>query len=206
MGHELELQAISAPSLLLDRLHARSFDPQLMQFVSYYYELRRERPADWSNFSQAAPERIPFVEALEQMLKDDPSIETRTCHLDRQYQWLHLSLRWSAASENDRVLADWAVSGEKPIVTEAVSTQGFKIMWNDPDTCELVSYWLSELDEATVRAACDVPELRSHHTYKIEQNPNAPLVLESVIRLFHNLKAFYADVTEAADGVLFIKD
>ena len=38
MGHELTLQAIKVPSLLLDRLRAGEIDPELLVFVDYYFD------------------------------------------------------------------------------------------------------------------------------------------------------------------------
>lgn len=202
MGHDLTLQAIKVPSLLLERLHAGAFDPELLVFVAYYFDGRRKRGVMWSDFLERDPESEPFVESLEQMLAEDPAIDLRCCHLNRQYSWLHMTLEAVANCE----FATWAVLGQEQILPNATSTQGFRIMWNGPETCKNVSAWLADINESELLAAFSIETLQQRRSYKIEQNPEADFVLESVIDSFRRLKGFYQTVVHHQNGVLFDKD
>jgi hypothetical protein len=43
MGHDLTLQALTVPSQLLGRLVEGAIDPELLVFVDYYFDARRQR-------------------------------------------------------------------------------------------------------------------------------------------------------------------
>jgi hypothetical protein len=206
MGHELTLQAITVPSLLLERLKAGEIDPQLLVFVDYYFDQRRKSGKIWNDFADGAPERVPFVESLERMLVDDPKIDCRCCHLDRQYSWLHMMLESVAGSDSDGELARWAVLGERQISPNATSTQGFQIRWNTPETCEIVDAWLAEIEEPKVRAGCNIDILKQKGSYKIQQAPDDEFVIETIVKSFQLLKDFYNAVVHHKNGVLFDKD
>ncbi len=206
MGHELTLQAIKVPSLLLDRLRAGEIDPELLVFVDYYFDERRKRGMMWDDFTLRAPERVPFVESLERMLREDPTIDCRCCHLDRQYSWLHMTLESVDGSDSGGEFATWAVLGQSQISPNAKSTQGFQILWNSPETCAIVDAWLAEIEEPKVRAACNIDILRQKGSYKIQQNPDDEFVIETILKSFRLLKDFYKAVVHHGDGVLFDKD
>ena len=167
---------------------------------------RRKRGKMWDDFTAGAPERVPFVESLERMLIDDPTIDCRCCHLDRQYSWLHMTLELVAGSDSDGELATWAVLGQRQIFHNATSTQGFQILWNSPETCEIVDAWLAEIEEPKVRAACNIDILRQKGSYKIQQNPDDEFVIESIVKSLRLLKEFYKAVVHHKNGVLFDKD
>ncbi len=206
MGHELTLQAITVPSLLIDQLRAEEIDPELLVFVDYYFGERRKSGKMWGDFSAGAPERVPFVESLERMLCEDPTIDCRCCHLDRHYSWLHMTLESVAGSDSDGDLATWAVLGQRQISPNATSTQGFQILWNSPETCEIVDAWLAEIEEPNVRAACNIDILRQKNSYKIQQNPDHEFVIETIVKSFRLLKDFYKVVVHYENGVLFDMD
>ena len=206
MGHDLTLQALKMPSLLIDRLMEGVIDPELLVFVDYYFTARRQRGSACEEFLNGAPERVLFVDALEQMLNEEPAIVSRCCHLNRQYSWLHMTLELVPSSFADGEFATWAVLGEKQIVPNAKSTQGFRIMWNTPQACELIDAWLADIDEPKVRAACNIDFLRETGSYKIQQTPDDEFVLETVLRCFRLLKDFYKAVVYNKNGVLVDKD
>lgn len=206
MGQELTLQAISASSMLFDRVVDGSISPMLLGSVDSYYDARRKEDSLCREYINEAPESDIFTEALEQMLQDNPGIDQRCCYLNRHYSWLHMTLGWAVTSESDKLLADWAVLGEKQIIPGALSTQGFSIKWNCPETCQLVNIWLSDLDASRIKTACDVDKLRYYNAYKIQQSPDDKYVRECIMCLFQNIKSFYITIAEENYGVIFDLD
>lgn len=211
MGHDVTLQAVAVPSRLIDSVRDGSVDTELLVFIDYYFEARRERGPRWDNFTKEtpstySPSRRLFAELVEEMLSENPGIDQRCFELHRQYDWLQTTLGFVAKSRGDLDYAQWSVRGEHQISSDARSTQGFPINWNAPETCQMIHLWLDDIDGQEVVAACDVDKLRFLNVYKIMQAADDESVRESVLQNFNALKSFYQLISEAGDGVIVDMD
>ena len=149
--------------------------------------------------------RLLFAETLEQMLRNNPGIDQRCCQLHRQYDWLRAALKTVASSQSASNLANWAVTGKQQILPTAVSTQGIPLMWNTPETCQMINRWLSCVRGADV-AACNMDELRDQHPYKIMQAADDDSIRKSLLQNFSSLKSFYELTVLHGNGVIVDRD
>lgn len=205
MGWDVELIALPADSRLMEVAGQWEDDGAAYSIIPYYFWRCREG-LDHPDRCGDSKEHLKLAKLLDEIMAAHPGIETRHCDLERRFEVLEWPLVRCARDENERILAEHAVYGERRVTPTATGCQGFPIKYTSPERAQQVLHWLSSVTHEDLRRNYDPKKMSDADVYKWYPNADPEENFQQIVHDFEALKQFYSEVVAHQESVLVHTD
>lgn len=180
-------------------------DGAAYSFIPSYFRSCRERHDGLYGLADDE-DYVLLAKLLDEIMVAYPGIEMRHCELDRRYEILEWPLVRCAGDDNERLLADHAVYGERRVTPTATSGQGVPIKFNSPERAQQIHQWLSSVTLADLRRNFDPIKMSEAALYKWHEEDDPDETFQRIVHDFEALKQFYSEVVAHSECVLIKMD